>query len=154
MAIFFVLTDFYAKFDTVMKNMKKEDYIFCLDIDVRDYELDSEGIVNNANYLHYLEWTRHEFCKTTGMSFDDMRQQGIMPVLNRVEIDYITSLASGDRMTSCLNLSRKGPRFVFQQDIYNQRGEAVVKAVVSVVAVENGRLSRGEALAKAFEKYL
>ena len=84
MAKFFVLTDFYAKFDTVMK---KEDYIFCLDIDVRDYELDSEGIVNNANYLHYLEWTRHEFCKTTGMSFDDMRRPGIMPVLNRVELE-------------------------------------------------------------------
>ena len=110
--------------------------------------------MNNANYLHYLELTRHEFCKTTGMSFDDMRRQGIMPVLNRVEIDYITSLVSGDRMTSCLNLSRKGPRFIFRQDIYNQRGEAVVKAVVSVVAIENGRLSRGELLAKVFEKYL
>ena len=134
--------------------MKKEDYIYSIEIDVRDYELDSEGIVNNANYLHYLEWTRHEFCKTTGMSFDDMRRSGIIPVLNRVEIDYITSLVSGDRMTSCLNLSRKGPRFVFHQDIYNQRGEAVVKAVVSVVALENGRLSRGDVLAKAFENYL
>ena len=80
--------------------MKKEDYIYSIEIDVRDYELDSEGIVNNANYLHYLEWTRHEFCKTTGMSFDDMRRSGIIPVLNRVEIDYITSLVSGDRMTS------------------------------------------------------
>lgn len=134
--------------------MKKEDYIYSIEIDVRDYELDSEGIVNNANYLHYLEWTRHEFCKTTGMSFDDMRRSGIIPVLNRVEIDYITSLVSGDRMTSCLNLTRKGPRFVFHQDIYNQRGEPVVKAVVSVVALENGRLSRGDVLAKVFEKYL
>lgn len=134
--------------------MKKEDYIYSIEIDVRDYELDSEGIVNNANYLHYLEWTRHEFCKTTGMSFDDMRRSGIIPVLNRVEIDYITSLVSGDRMTSCLNLTRKGPRFVFHQDIYNQRGEPVVKAVVSVVALENERLSRGDVLAKAFEKYL
>lgn len=134
--------------------MKKEGYIYSIDIDVRDYELDSEGIVNNANYLHYLELTRHEFCKTTGMSFDEMRRQGIIPVLSRVEIDYVTSLVSGDRMTSCLNISRKGPRFIFHQDIYNQRGETVVKAVVSVVSLENGRLSRGEVLAKAFEKYL
>ena len=134
--------------------MSGKKYIFELEIAVRDYEVDVEGIVNNANYLHYLELTRHEFCKTTGMSFDDMRRQGIMPVLNRVEIDYITSLVSGDRMTSCLKLSRKGPRFIFRQDIYNQRGEAVVKAVVSVVAIENGRLSRGELLAKVFEKYL
>ena len=31
------------------------EYIFSLTLKVRDYELDSEGIVNNANYLHYLE---------------------------------------------------------------------------------------------------
>lgn len=134
--------------------MELGEYIFSMDIDVRDYELDSEGIVNNANYLHYLEMTRHEFCKKEGMSFDEMRRNGLIPVLNRVEIDYVTSLVSGDRMTSCLNLSRKGPRFVFRQDIYNQRGETVVKAIVSVVTLENGRLSKGEPLAKAFEKYL
>ena len=151
MEFFFVLINIYVKFEFVMK---KEEYIYSLDIDVRDYELDSEGIVNNANYLHYLEMTRHEFCKTSGMSFDEMRRQGIIPVLSRVEIDYVTSLVSGDRMTSCLNLSRKGPRFVFQQDIYNQRGEVVVKAIVSVVTLENGRLSRGEALAKVFAQFL
>ena len=39
------------------------EYIFSLEIPVRDYELDSEGIVNNANYLHYLEHTRHAFIK-------------------------------------------------------------------------------------------
>ena len=43
-------------------------YIYSIDIPVRDYELDSEGIVNNANYLHYLEYTRHEFCKDNGLS--------------------------------------------------------------------------------------
>lgn len=134
--------------------MKKEGYIFCMDIDVRDYELDAEGIVNNANYLHYLEMTRHEFCKKEGLPFDEMRRQGMVPVLNRVEIDYVTSLVSGDRMTSCLNLCRRGPRFVFHQDIYNQRGETVVRAVVSVVTLENGRLSRGGKLAEAFAKYL
>lgn len=137
-----------------MKKEGKGEYIFSMEIDVRDYELDAEGIVNNANYLHYLEMTRHEFCKKEGMSFDEMRRRGMMPVLNRVEIDYMTSLVSGDRMTSCLNISRKGPRFIFRQDIYNQRGEAVVKATVSVVAIENGRISRGEAFAKLFEKYI
>ena len=37
-------------------------------IKVRDYEVDAEGIVNNANYLHYLEHTRHEFCEEAGLS--------------------------------------------------------------------------------------
>ena len=41
--------------------MPENKYIFEYIIDVRDYEIDAEGIVNNANYLHYLEHTRHEF---------------------------------------------------------------------------------------------
>lgn len=134
--------------------MDKDKYIYTTDIAVRDYELDAEGIVNNANYLHYLELTRHDFCKHCGMSFDEMRRQGIIPVLRKVEIEYLTSLQSGDVMTSCLNMRREGPKFMFQQDIYNQHGDAVVKASVTVVALENGRLSRGEILAKAFADYL
>ena len=35
------------------------DYIFTTRMQVRDYECDIEGIVNNANYLHYAEHTRH-----------------------------------------------------------------------------------------------
>ena len=32
-------------------------YIFETKMEVRDYECDIEGIVNNANYLHYMEHT-------------------------------------------------------------------------------------------------
>ncbi len=131
------------------------DYVFSLDIDVRDYELDSEGIVNNANYLHYLEHTRHAFCKMAGCSFAQMEADGIIPVLSRVEIDYKTPLRSGDTMTSCLWVEMRGVRFVFHQDIYNKdSGKLAVKALVSVVALENGVLTRGEKLAQAFSKYL
>jgi acyl-CoA thioester hydrolase len=38
-------------------------YIFETKMEVRDYECDIEGIVNNANYLHYMEHTRHLFLK-------------------------------------------------------------------------------------------
>ena len=32
-----------------------EKYIYELTLKVRDYECDLQGIVNNANYQHYLE---------------------------------------------------------------------------------------------------
>ena len=51
-------------------------YIYELPIKVRDYEVDAEGIVNNANYLHYLEHTRHEFCEEAGLSFREMHARG------------------------------------------------------------------------------
>ncbi len=129
-------------------------YIYELPIKVRDYEVDSEGIVNNANYLHYLEHTRHEFCHHAGFSFREMHSQGIDPVLKKVEIEYLSPLGLGEEMVSKLNICRDGARFIFQQDIYKLDGSPVVKANVIVVCLENGRLSRGEILAQKFEKYL
>lgn len=132
-----------------------KDYIFSLEIKVRDYEIDCEGIVNNANYLHYLEHTRHEFCAMAGFSFKKMQEQGIDPVLNRIEVDYKTPLRSGDTMISRLWVEMKGVRFIFHQDIYNKAtGTVAIKALISCVCIENGRLSRGEMLAEAFKKYL
>ena len=134
--------------------MDNEKYIYELRMKVRDYEVDSEGIVNNANYLHYLEHTRHEFCHHAGFSFRDMHNKGIDPVLRKVEIEYITPLGLGDEMISKLWLSRHGARFIFNQDIYTPDGRPVVKATVSCVCLENGRLTRGDILADAFKEYL
>lgn len=129
-------------------------YIYELPIKVRDYEVDAEGIVNNANYLHYLEHTRHEFCDGAGLSFREMHRLGLDPVVTRIEIRYHRSLGLGDTMVSKLNLTHRGPLFIFAQDIYNASGELVVSATVEIASFENGRLSRGEALAKAFSAYL
>lgn len=135
-----------------MENIDK--YVFELPIKVRDYEVDAEGIVNNANYLHYLEHTRHEFCQFAGFTFREMHSQGIDPVLRKVEIEYLTPLGLGEEMISKLNISRKGARFIFQQDIYKPDGTPVVKSIVTVACLENGRLGRGDLLAQKFEKYL
>ncbi len=121
---------------------------------VRDYEVDSEGIVNNAVYLHYLEHTRHEFCEWAGMTFRSMHERGIDPVLSKVEIEYKTPLGLGESFRSCLNISREGARFIFHQDIYNSEGKIVVKAKVACVTTVNGRLTRGDELVEAFAKYL
>lgn len=126
------------------------DYIFEIEIKVRDYELDAEGIVNNANYLHYLEFTRHEFCEARGYSFDDMRRDGIVPVLRRAELDYLSPLRSGDTMKSRLNLERRGPRFIFRQSIVKADGTPVLNASITCVTIENGRPSRGDSLGRMF----
>lgn len=139
-----------------MKSAKEEnEYIFECRFKVRDYELDAEGIVNNANYLHYLELTRHEFCEWAGVSFAGMRRKGIDPVLSRVEIDYMVPLRGDDRVVSRLSLIRKGPRFIFCQNLYRESDMLLsAHAIVSCVTMENGKLSRGEALAALFAKFI
>ncbi|MDE6653747.1 MAG: acyl-CoA thioesterase [Muribaculaceae bacterium] len=135
-----------------MTNQSK--YTFELPLQVRDYEVDAEGIVNNAEYLHYMEHTRHEFCKQAGYSFRRMQEDGLSPVVTKIEIEYKKSLGLGDDMRSCLNISRRGPLYIFQQDIYTPDGEAVTKARVSIACLRNGLLTRGDELSEAFAKYL
>jgi acyl-CoA thioester hydrolase len=136
--------------------MNQEKYIFTMEIAVRDYELDSEGIVNNAIYLHYLEHTRHAFVTQEGIPFGSLTREGLIPVVRRMTIDYHTPLRSGDVMLSRLWLERKGPRFIFYQDVFKKdSGEKVVGAVVTIVCMEkDGRINRGDELAAQVSKYL
>ncbi|MDE6753433.1 MAG: acyl-CoA thioesterase [Muribaculaceae bacterium] len=123
-------------------------------MEVRDYELDCEQIVNNANYLHYMEHTRHKFCADAGLSFIEMHQRGIDAVVRKIEVEYKNSLRGGDSFLSCIRLERKGPRFIFHQDILKSTGEIAAEGVVTVVVLKDGKLSRGDELAKVFAKYI
>ena len=135
--------------------MDNDKYIFTLEMSVRDYELDSEGIVNNAVYLHYLEHTRHAFVKQEGIPFGSLTSVGLIPVVKQLEIEYNTPLGSGDVFDSRLWIERQGPRFIFHQDIYRKSDSAlVVNAVVTIACMENGRINRGDELATRLAKYL
>ncbi|MGL6178839.1 MAG: acyl-CoA thioesterase [Tannerellaceae bacterium] len=132
--------------------MKKE-YAYQLKMKVRDYECDLQGVVNNANYQHYLEHTHHEFWESLGENFGEMHKQGIDAFVSRVDMQFRTSLTSGDEFISCLNVGKEGPKIVFHQDIYRASDEQLaVKAKVECVIVENGRLTRGEYYEKVLEK--
>lgn len=121
---------------------------------VRDYEVDSQGIVNNANYLHYMEHTRHEFCRHWGTTFRQMQEAGIDPVVSSINIRYRAPLGLGDEMVSRLRLYREGIRFVFHQAVFRASDMALcAEADITVVCLEHGRLTRGEVLAEAFANY-
>ncbi|MBE6335719.1 MAG: acyl-CoA thioesterase [Lentimicrobiaceae bacterium] len=123
----------------------KTDYIYELKMKVRDYECDSQGIVNNANYQHYTEHTRHEFLESRGIKFSTLQEQGIVPVVARIVLEYKTSLKGGDMFYSRLNVKKEGIRYIFQQDIYRAEDEKLcVKAVVECVCIVNGRLKTHE----------
>jgi acyl-CoA thioester hydrolase len=130
-------------------------YIYELQMKVRDYECDIQGIVNNANYQHYLEATRHKWLQKEGFSFSQWHEQGLDMVVSEITMKYKVPLHGQEVFLSCLNLRREGPRFVFEQDIYRKSDMRLcVAATVSTVAMVNGRLSRGDEVAALFGKYL
>lgn len=114
---------------------------FELEFEVRDYEVDLQGIVNNANYLHYLEHTRHQFLKSEGIDFAELSAAGIDLVVLRVEIDYLFSLRSGDRFIVTADLEPVSPlRMAFVQHIYRMPDH---RPVVRARTVGTGINERG-----------
>ena len=88
-------------------------YIFEARMEVRDYECDIEGIVNNANYLHYAEHTRHLFLKSLGVSFAALHEQGIDAVVHSMKLIYKAPLRCDDEFISRLNLKKDGLKYIF-----------------------------------------
>ncbi|WP_455382039.1 acyl-CoA thioesterase [Salinispira pacifica] len=96
-----------------------KEYAYFIEMAVRDYECDMQGIVNNSVYQNYLEHARHEFLKEIGIDFKEYTARGINLVVIRAELDYRFPLSSGDRFRVGVNLVRESRfKFAFLQDIY------------------------------------
>ncbi len=135
--------------------MKEEKYIFEARMMVRDYECDIEGIVNNANYLHYTEHTRHLFLKHCGLSFAEMHSRGVDAVVARMNLQYKAPLRCDDEFISRLGLKKEGVRYIFQHDIYRASDNKLcLKCTAELVCLINGRPGHSDDYDRAFAPYL
>ena len=122
-------------------------YIFETRMEVRDYECDIEGIVNNANYLHYAEHTRHLFLRSLGVSID--------AVVARMNLQYKTPLRCDDEFISRLALTKEGIKYVFHQAIYRASDEKLSwKGDIELVCLVNGRLANSPEYDEAFKDFI
>lgn len=122
---------------------------------VRDYECDIEGIVNNANYLHYAEHTRHLFLKQCGLSFAEMHRKGVDAVVARMNLQFKVPLRCDDELISRLALTKEGIKYVFHQNIYRASDEQLCfRGQIELVCLVNGRLGRSEDYDRAFEAFI
>jgi acyl-CoA thioester hydrolase len=118
------------------------DYRFVLDMKVRDYECDAQGVVNNAVYQNYLEYCRHEFLLSAGIDFNRFTREKVFLVVVRAELDYKAPLRGGDSFWIGLNMERISPlRFAFLQDIYRRADQrlALSARITGTAVNENGR---------------
>lgn len=130
-------------------------YIYELDFNVRDYECDLQGIVNNSVYQNYLEHTRHEFLRVIGLDFAELFKNGIKAVVAKVELSYKNSLQSSDEFVVKLAVEKVGIKYLFYQDIYRKLDNALcLKGVVTSVCVVNGRLGDSCEIIDAVNKYI
>lgn len=123
---------------------------------VRDYELDTQGVVNNSVYQNYLEHARHQFLKTLGLNFNDLHKNGVDAVVHKIELEYRKPLVGDDQFIVRSRIREKGHvRYLFEQDIYRlPDDELTLKGVVTTVFMTNGRPIRPpESVTEALRKF-
>ena len=120
------------------------------ELEVRSYECDGYGHVNNAVYLNYLEVARQEYLKALGISIEELCAAGTGLWVARVSIDFRSPALPGDRLailTTPLKRTRIG-------GILGQRivrgGTLVAEAQVTWVSVNAG--GRPTPLPPGFER--
>ncbi|WP_319476423.1 thioesterase family protein [Marispirochaeta aestuarii] len=77
-------------------------------LSVRSYELDNYGHVNNAVYLNYLEYARHQFLNDTGFPYENLRREGFGLYVARVDIRYIKPAFLEDQLVIVSELTSMG----------------------------------------------
>lgn len=123
---------------------------------VRDYECDTQGHVNNANYQHYFEVTRHDFLEKVGLNFHQLHLDGIDAVVAKVEIRYKVPLIGMDTFRCTVTrLERVGVKYIFHQDIIRLSDQTTcAKAKIEVVNLVDGKLSLPVVFDEAFKEYI
>ncbi|MBT3385802.1 MAG: acyl-CoA thioesterase [Prolixibacteraceae bacterium] len=121
---------------------------------VRDYECDIQGIVNNSVYQNYLEHCRHKFLNTADIDFAELHNNGIDAVVIRAELDYKFPLRPGDYFLVRLKIGRKGGlRIIFDQQVIRKTDEKLmVNARITAVLTKNNRPVPPDILFKKFEQ--
>jgi acyl-CoA thioester hydrolase len=136
--------------------MEPSKYLHALEFEVRDYECDLQGVVNNANYQHYIEHARHKWLEFIGIDFAALHKDGIDLIVVRMEMDYKYPLRSRDRFVVRSNLEREGRlKLICKQDIHRLPDEKLIaQARVVVTGLQNGRPTIPDAVAQAIEKVI
>jgi len=100
-----------------------ERYRFRMQLEVRSYELDWQGIVHNANYLLYFEVGRIAYLRQVGVEVDGatVREKARIVVV-RNEIDYRSPARFGELLDVYTRISLiRDSSFVFEGILQESR---------------------------------
>jgi acyl-CoA thioester hydrolase len=90
---------------------------FFVRVRVRGYEVDTQGHLNWAEYLHYAEHARWEYLAAAGITQDALIASGIGPAALDVNVKYRRELRGGDEIdVTCVFELGAGKTFQTRQE--------------------------------------
>jgi acyl-CoA thioester hydrolase len=106
---------------------------FRVRVKVRAYELDTQGHLNWAEYLHYAENARWELLAAAGIGQDALLATGIGPAALNVNLAFRHELRGGDEVdVSCVFSWGSGKTFQVVQNF--TRADGVLAAELTSTA--------------------
>ena len=103
---------------------------------VRYAETDKMGYVYYGNYAAYYEVARTEMLRSTGISYKQLEDMGVMlPVIN-MNTTFIKAAVYDDVITINIFIKEKpGIRLKFEYELYNDQGELLNTGATQLVIV-------------------
>jgi len=77
-----------------------------IEIEVRYYETDGQGIVHHANYFQYFELGRVQMLKAAGFDYAELERQGIFLVVHSIGCRYLLPARFGDTLRLVTRVER------------------------------------------------
>lgn len=106
-------------------------------------DTDMAGIVYYANYLKYIERARSDWVAALGIDQNDMRDDGVVFVVRRVEADYLAPARFGDDLEVRTEIAKtSGVRLEFLQRVYKGDKLLFDSKVLAVCMNKAGRVVR------------
>jgi acyl-CoA thioester hydrolase len=110
-------------------------------VTVRGYELDVNGHLNWANYLHYAEHARWECLRAAGLTYQVLIGAGLGPVNLEANVRFLRELRDGDEIAvTCEFGWGEGKTYRVRQQ-FTRSGDGTLAAEVTTVS---GVISQAE----------
>ncbi len=107
-----------------------------IEIRVRYQETDAQGHVHHANYINYFEIGRVEMMRSSGISYRQFEESGLMLVVVDVECEYISPANYDDLLTLTTRILRaRGVRIQHSYEI-KRADTIVVRGQTTVACVD------------------
>lgn len=101
---------------------------------VRNYEIDLQGIVNNAVYLQYFDHVRVQHMKSKNLDWAAYHAQGLDLVMTHVDMKIQDSLRINDEFYITSTYQKVGRlRIVFTQQLYRKENDKCVASADSTI---------------------
>ncbi|MCW8312957.1 acyl-CoA thioesterase [Sphingobacterium thalpophilum] len=111
-------------------------FVFDHQIRVRYAETDQMGYVYYGNYAAFYEIARTEMLRSTGISYKELEEMGVMLPVTEMKTKYLKPGKYDDLITIRVTIRKKpAVRIVFEYELFNESGELLNQGETTLVFV-------------------